>query len=85
MDWDLKQLRADGTLAENPIHECATCALKDRVYVKTPNGKQFAALWRCGVLSQKTKEEVLVQPHENCYDHRSLSDYWEKSDLALVR
>jgi hypothetical protein len=85
MDWDLKTLQIDVRQGDGPIHECATCRLKDRVYVKTPNGKQYAALWRCRVLSKKTREEVLVQPHENCYDHRSLSDYWEESDLALVR
>lgn len=85
MDWDLKQLRMHGGNAEGPLHECASCRHKDRVYVKTPDGKQFAALWRCGVMSQKRKEEVLVQPHENCYEHRSLSDYWEESELALVR
>ena len=85
MDWDLKQLRAHGEDAAAPIHECATCRHKNRVYIKTPDGKQFAAVWRCGVMSQKTREEVLVQPHENCYEHRSLTDYWEESDLALVR
>lgn len=85
MNWDLKVLQIETAQGDEPKHECATCRHKDRVYVKTPNGKQHAALWRCRVLSQKTHNEVLVQPHENCYDHRSLSDHWEESDLALVR
>lgn len=72
---------------ENPsdLHECATCRHKSRVYLSAPTGTQTAAVWRCGKLSQKTRREVIVQPHENCFEHRSLSDYWEQTDLALVR
>ena len=73
--------------AENitEMHECATCRHKSRVYLSAPTGTQTAAVWRCGLLSQKTQREVLVQPHENCFEHRSLSDHWEESSLALVR
>lgn len=66
-------------------HECASCRHKNRVYLSAPNTTQTAAVWRCGLLSQKTQREVIVQPHENCFEHRSLSDYWEQTDLALVR
>ncbi len=66
-------------------HECATCRHKNRVYLSAPEGSQTAAVWRCGLLSQKTGQEVLVQPHENCFEHRSLTDHWEQSDLVLVR
>ena len=66
-------------------HECATCGHKNRVYLTSPSGTQTAAVWRCGLLSQKTQSEVLVQPHENCFEHRSLTDHWEESSLALVR
>ena len=66
-------------------HECATCRHKDRVYLSAPTGTQTAAVWRCRILSQKTSEEVLVQPHENCFEHRSLTDHWEESSLTLVR
>ncbi len=86
MTWDLKELRSQPQNEADPLHECATCRHKERVYVKTPDGRQYAAIWRCRVLTEKTRDEVLVQPHENCYEHRSLSDHWEKSDdLALVR
>ena len=84
MEWDLRQLKMQDSEVET-LHECATCSHKDRVYITTPNGRQFAAVWRCKVLSQKTREEVLVQPHENCFEHRSLSDHWEESPLALIR
>ena len=67
------------------LHECASCRHKNRVYLSAPSGTQTAAVWRCGLLSQKTRREVIVQPHENCFEHRSLSDYWEQTDLALVR
>ena len=67
------------------LHECASCRQKNRVYLTSPNGEQTAAVWRCGLLSQKTQQEVLVQPHENCFEHRSLTDHWEQSDLVLVR
>ena len=79
------------TLLERPtadtetLHECASCRHKDRVYLTSPSGAQTAAVWRCGLLSQKTGEEVLVQPHENCFEHRSLSDHWQETSLALVR
>ena len=66
-------------------HECATCGHKKRVYLSAPTGAQTAAVWRCGVLSQKTQQEVLVQPHENCFEHRSLTDHWVESSLDLVR
>lgn len=75
MDWDLKTLARESGNGSEPAHECATCRLKERVYAKTPSGKQHAAVWRCRVLSQLTRDEVLVQPHENCFDHRSLSDH----------
>ena len=67
------------------LHECASCRHKNRVYLSAPTGTQTAAVWRCGLLSQKTRREVIVQPHENCFEHRSLSDYWEQTDLPLVR
>lgn len=67
------------------LHECASCRHKTRVYLSAPTGTQTAAVWRCGLLSQKTRREVIVQPHENCFEHRSLSDYWEQTDLPLVR
>ena len=85
MNWDLKTLTMSDDDTCSGAHECATCRLKERVYVKTPNGKQHAAIWRCRVLSQLTREEILVQPHENCFDHGSLSDHWEESEMALVR
>lgn len=70
---------------ENPPHECATCLNKSRIYQSSPDGRQIAAVWRCGVLSQKTATEVLVQPHEDCFTHRSLTDYWEQAQESLVR
>ena len=73
------------TPAAEAQHECATCRHKDRVYLTSPSGTQTAAVWRCGLLSQKTQSEVLVQPHENCFEHRSLTDYWEESSLPYVR
>ena len=73
------------TASEKTLHECASCRHKSRVYLSAPNTTQTAAVWRCGLLSQKTRREVLVQPHENCFEHRSLSDYWEQTDLPLVR
>ena len=66
-------------------HECATCRHKDRVYLSAPTGTQTAAVWRCRILSQKTGEEVLVQPHENCFEHRSLTDHWEETSMAIYR
>ena len=73
------------TKATEIQHECATCRHKNRVYLTSPSGAQTAAVWRCGLLSQKTQTEVIVQPHENCFEHRSLTDHWEESSLALVR
>jgi len=70
---------------EPKLHECATCRHKDRVYLSAPTGTQTAAVWRCRTLSQKTGDEVLVQPHENCFEHRSLSDHWEETSLAIYR
>lgn len=70
---------------KDPPHECATCGHKARIYQSAPNGRQIAAVWRCRVLSQKTATEVLVQPHEDCFTHRSLSDYWERTEEALAR
>lgn len=67
------------------LHECASCRHKNRVYLSAPTGAQTAAVWRCGLLSQKTGQEVLVQPHENCFEHRSLTDHWEETSLDLVR
>ena len=52
MEWDLKQLKMQDDKVET-LHECATCSHKDRIYITTPNGRQFAAVWRCKVLSQK--------------------------------
>ena len=72
-------------LNEKALHECASCRHKDRVYLSAPSGTQTAAVWRCGLLSQKTQREVIVQPHENCFEHRSLSDHWEQTTLALIR
>ena len=77
-----RQIEEDQT---ETLHECASCRHKNRVYLSAPSGTQTAAVWRCGLLSQKTRREVIVQPHENCFEHRSLSDYWEQTDLALVR
>ncbi len=66
-------------------HECAGCRHKERVYLMSPDGRRTAAVWRCRPLSQKTQNEVLVQPHENCFEHRSLTDHWEPSRRELVR
>lgn len=66
-------------------HECASCRHKERVYLTSPDGRRSAAVWRCRPLSQKTQGEVLVQPHENCFEHRSLTDYWEPTAKELVR
>ena len=79
------ELLERATPAAETQHECATCGHKNRVYLTSPSGAQTAAVWRCGLLSQKTQKEVLVQPHENCFKHRSLTDYWEKSSLPYVR
>jgi hypothetical protein len=67
------------------LHVCANCAQKERVYVTAPNGRQTAAIWRCRILSQKTQIEVIVQPEENCFEHRSLTDHWTPSDRPLAR
>ena len=67
------------------LHECAACRHKERVYLTSPDGRRTAAVWRCRTLSQKTQAEVLVQPHENCYEHRSLTDYWQPTERLLVR
>jgi hypothetical protein len=77
--------RPNRTDTEISLHECASCRHKERVYITTPSGRQTAAVWRCRTLSQKTQREVLVQPHENCYEHRSLSDYWEAEETGLIR
>ena len=69
----------------NGLHECADCRHKERVYLTSPNGNQTAAVWRCRTLSQKTQSEVLVQPHENCFEHRSLTDHWQPTERELVR
>jgi hypothetical protein len=66
-------------------HECADCRHKERVYLVSPDGLRTAAVWRCRPLSQKTQREVLVQPHENCFEHRSLSDHWEPTRRELIR
>ena len=83
----LELLERPQSLSEthNTLHECATCSHKSRIYQSSPNGKQIAAVWRCGLLSQKTATEVLVQPHEGCFTHRSLTDYWQPAEEALVR
>ena len=82
---ELKAKTEDVPSREEALHECASCRHKSRVYLSAPTGTQTAAVWRCGLLSQKTQREVIVQPHENCFEHRSLSDYWEQTDLVLVR
>lgn len=74
-----------GTDQTEVLRKCASCRHKNRVYLSAPNTTQTAAVWRCGLLSQKTRREVIVQPHENCFEHRSLSDHWEQTDLVLVR
>lgn len=66
-------------------HQCATCGQKERVYVVAPNGRQTAGIWRCRILSQKTREEVIVQPEEDCFVHRSLTDHWQPTDQILTR
>ena len=68
----------------NARHECAACRHKERVYLTSPSGTQTAAVWRCRTLSQKTQTEVLVQPHEDCFQHRSLTDHWEPTQRELV-
>ncbi len=73
------------TPAATETHQCVTCGQKERVYVVAPNGRQTAGIWRCRVLSQKTRREVIVQPEEDCFVHRSLSDYWQPTDKALTR
>ncbi len=77
--------RPQTNTTDSALHECATCALKERVYITTPNGRQTAAIWRCRVLSAKKREEVLVQPHESCFEHNSLTDYWQPTQAELVR
>ena len=84
MTLELLERPASG-INTNSQHECATCRHKDRVYLSAPTGTQTAAVWRCRILSQKTSEEVLVQPHENCFAHRSLTDHWEKTCMAIYR
>ena len=81
----LERPTANAGLDAEILHECASCRHKDRVYLTAPSGTQTAAVWRCKVLSQKTREEVLVQPHENCFEHRSLTDHWQETSLELVR
>lgn len=85
MTLELLEKPGPDTPPEETLHECASCRHKDRVYVTSPSGTQTAAVWRCRMLSQKTRSEVLVQPHENCFEHRSLSDYWAQTTLTLVR
>ena len=80
-----RPVRQDDIDQAEVLHECASCRHKNRVYLSAPTGTQTAAVWRCGLLSQKTRREVIVQPHENCFEHRSLSDYWEQTDLPLIR
>ncbi len=70
---------------ETDVHQCVSCAQKERVYVVAPNGRQTAGIWRCRILSQKTRSEVVVQPEEDCFVHRSLTDYWQPSEKILTR
>jgi ribosomal protein L37AE/L43A len=70
---------------DGKLHECSSCDNKERVYLTSPNGRQSAAIWRCRQLSQKTRSEVVVQPHENCFEHRSLTDYWQQTPIQLIR
>lgn len=71
--------------AETGMHQCVSCGQKERVYVVAPNGRQTAGIWRCRTLSQKTRAEVVVQPEEDCFIHRSLTDYWQPTDQLLTR
>jgi len=71
--------------AETQTHQCVTCGQKERVFVVAPNGRQTAGIWRCRILSQKTRSEVIVQPEEDCFVHRSLTDYWQPSEKILTR
>lgn len=73
------------TSSDTQAHQCVSCDQKERVYVVAPNGRQTAGIWRCRVLSQKKREEVIVQPEEDCFVHRSLSDYWQPTDKILTR
>lgn len=72
-------------IADTGAHQCAACGQKERVYVVAPNGRQTAGIWRCRILSQKTREEVIVQPEEDCFVHRSLTDHWQPTDQILTR
>lgn len=78
-------LETPSPLAETAAHQCVTCSQKERVYLVAPNGRQTAGVWRCRILSQKTREEVIVQPEEDCFLHRSLTDYWQPTDKVLTR
>ncbi len=71
--------------AETEMHQCVSCGQKERVFVVAPNGRQTAGMWRCRILSQKTRNEVIVQPEEDCFIHRSLTDYWHPTDQNLTR
>ena len=85
MTLELLDRPAGARAAEkNDRHECAACRHKERVYLMSPDGRRSAAVWRCRPLSQKTQREVLVQPHEDCFEHRSLTDHWEPTTRELV-
>jgi len=62
---------------------CATCRLKERVYITSPEGTQHAAIWRCRELSERFRREVIVRPDGNCYENNSLTDYYLPQEAAL--
>ena len=62
---------------------CATCGLKERVYISTPSGEQHAAIWRCRELSTRFHREVIVTPEGSCYENNSLTDYYQPEEQTL--
>ena len=70
----------EGT-AQEP--SCATCRLKERVYISSPNGDQHAAIWRCRELSTRFRREVVVTPEGSCYENNSLTDYYQPEEETL--
>lgn len=62
---------------------CATCRLKERVYISTPSGEQHAAIWRCRELSTRFRREVVVTPEGSCYENNSLTDYYQPEEETL--
>jgi hypothetical protein len=66
--------------SERQGHICATCSHKQRVLVSTPDGKKFAAVWRCWELTQRFHKEILVEPTGSCFDSNSMTDFWSLTD-----